>query len=522
VDVREAARAIVRHAAIPEARRSIHRRWFMSRHRRLAGSLVIVGGLALAGCSGTEPVDPPEAAETYQPNWESLARHEAPAWFKDAKLGIFIHWGVYSVPGWAPTEGQYGELTREQFFKVNPYAEWYMNSMRIPGSPTSEHHRGTYGEEAAYVDFLETFNEETEKWRPEEWGELFAAAGARYVVLTTKHHDGFTLWPSSIANPHRAADQQGARRDLVGELTEAVRGHGMRMGLYYSGGIDWSFNDTLIDRPGVLRTTAVPQTDEYARYADAHWRELIDRYQPDILWNDITYPEKANLAALLADYYNRFPEGAVNNRWGVRRHTGDEPEDSDWVEFADFFTPEYAKLDEISEAKWETCRGIGYSFGYNRNETDAQMISTDELVDLLVDITSKNGNLLLNVGPMADGTIPPGQVERLRGLGAWLAVNGEAIYGSVPWTRAVGETTGGEAVRFTRKGDALFAVLPGTPAGTRIEIRSLSLAPDSQVELLGAEGFLEWSQAGENAVVQLPVELPEAPAHTLRITPPPV
>ncbi len=195
----------------------------------------------------------------------------------------------YRPPHWP-----HGELTREQFFKVNPYAEWYMNSMRIPGSPTSEHHRETFGEQMGYEDFLPIFNEEIQKWKPEEWGALFAEAGARYVVLTTKHHDGFTLWPSAIANPHRPADRQGARRDLVGELTAAVRGHGMRMGLYYSGGIDWSFNDTLIDRPGIRRTTAVPRSDEYARYVDAHWRELIDRYEPDILWNDITYPENAN------------------------------------------------------------------------------------------------------------------------------------------------------------------------------------------------------------------------------------
>ncbi len=493
----------------------------MTKHRRVAASLAILGALALTGCSRPEPVEPPEPAGTYQANWESLAQHESPTWFNDAKLGIFIHWGVYSVPGWAPVEGQYGELTRERFFQVNPYAEWYWNSMRIPGSPTSEHHRATYGDDFEYAAFLATFNEELEKWKPEEWGELFAAAGARYVVLTTKHHDGFTLWPSRIRNPNRPENQQGARRDLVGELTEAVRGHGMRMGVYYSGGIDWSFNDTLIDQPGILRTTAVPRSEEYARYVDAHWRELIDRYQPDILWNDITYPENAKLAELLADYYNRFPEGAVNNRWGVRQHTEDEPEDSDWVEFADFFTPEYAKLDDISEAKWETCRGIGYSFGYNRNETEEQMISVDELVDLLVDIVSKNGNLLLNVGPMADGTIPPGQVERLRGLGDWLAVNGEAIYGSTPWLRASAEGAGGERLRFTRRGDDVFVFLLDRPAEPRIEIPSLPLAPGSRVRLLGVEGELEWSPAGKDAVIQLPEPLPEAPAHTLAVTPPP-
>jgi len=490
----------------------------MTTRGRFLASLLALGGLALAGCPGEEPAAP-ERAAVYQPDWESLGRHRTPAWFDDAKLGIFIHWGVYSVPGWAPTKGRYGELSRDQFFKVNPYAEWYMNSMRIPGSPTSAHHRAEYGEDFPYLDFVPIFNREVEAWSPEAWAGLFAAAGARYVVLTTKHHDGFTLWPSAVENPHRPSDRQGAERDLVGELTAAVRGQGMRMGVYYSGGIDWSFNDTLIDRPGILRTTAVPRSDEYAQYVDAHWRELIDRYEPDILWNDITYPEDAGLAQLLADYYNRFTEGAVNNRWGVRRHAEGEPEDSDWVEFADFFTPEYAKLDEISAAKWESCRGIGYSFGYNRNETEEQMISVDELVDLLVDITSKNGNLLLNVGPMADGTIPEGQVERLRGLGAWLDVNGNAIYGTVPWSRASGETAGGVPVRFTRKGEEVFAILLETPASRRVEIPALPPQKGSRVQLLGVEGDLAWSREGESLVVNLPPSLPDAPAHVLRVIP---
>jgi len=301
----------------------------------------------------------------------------------------------------------------------------------------------------------------------------------------------------------------GPRRDVAGELAAAVRAEGLRMGFYYSL-YEWMNPLYLSDVDAYVETHMLPQM-----------KDLVTRYEPDILWTDITSPAKAGLAELLADYYTRFPEGAVNTRWGVRRQTAGEPEDSDWVEFADFFTPEYAKLDEISEAKWEACRGIGYSFGYNGNETEEQMISVDELVDLLVDITSKNGNLLLTVGPVADGTIPAGQLERLSGLGAWLGVNGEAIYGSVPWSRAAGETVGGVPLRFTRRGDALFVVLLETPKGRRIEIPSLPLAPDAHVQLLGFDERLEWSQAGENAVIQLPAELPEVPAHTVKITPPP-
>ena len=170
---------------------------------------------------------------SYEPTLESLQRHTVPDWFHDAKLGIFIHWGLYSVPAWAPNAGELGEVIAEggwdKWFAENPYAEWYMNSMRIAGSPSQRHHLETYGPDFGYRDFVPMFNEATQEWDPGAWAELFRQAGARYVVLTTKHHDGFLLWPSEHPNPFQ--ENYYARRDLVGQLTAAVRKQGMEMGL---------------------------------------------------------------------------------------------------------------------------------------------------------------------------------------------------------------------------------------------------------------------------------------------------
>src|SRR5258706_5659021 len=197
-----------------------------------------------------------QAAGPYQPTWESVSTHPLPQWFDDAKLGIFIHWGLFSVPAWAvPQDPRTFSLTQfledpRQFsdpahyaYGVMPYSEWYFNTMQIEGSPTWQHHRDTYpnpqGAVAAYLDFIPTFDAAARAWRPDEWARLFQQAGARYVVLVTRHHDGFALWPSVTPNPHRAANQQHAERDVVRELTTAVRASGLRLGLYYSGGIDW-------------------------------------------------------------------------------------------------------------------------------------------------------------------------------------------------------------------------------------------------------------------------------------------
>ncbi len=242
-------------------------------HRTVLGAAAL--GIANAQTGG-------KSLPRYEPNWFSLSTHKLPDWFKNAKLGIFIHWGLYSVPGWAPPSGELGKVSMNEWFRNNPYAEWYLNTLRITGSPTYEHHIKTYGKNYDYYEFAKPFNEAVANWDPNTWASLFQKTGARYVVLTTKHHDGFTLWPSRVPNPKRPGKPVSTSRDLVGDLTKAVRAHGMKMGLYYSGGLDWTFTQDPIRNFGDLMRM-VPQSEEYAQYADAHWRELLERYQPIVM-----------------------------------------------------------------------------------------------------------------------------------------------------------------------------------------------------------------------------------------------
>jgi alpha-L-fucosidase len=290
----------------------------------------------------------------------------------------------------------------------------------------------------------------------------------------------------------------------------------MRMGLYYSGGIDWTFNDTVIrDISDLMR--AVPQGSDYVAYADHHWRELIARYAPAVMWNDIAYPAAADLNALFAEYYRAVPEGVINDRFTQRFEFGEGQIGGS--RHYDFRTPEYASFDETTPFKWEATRGIGFSFGYNQNEGPESYLSVEELVRSFVDIVSKNGNLLLNVGPMADGTIPDMQRERLEGLGAWLAVNGEAIHSSRPWVRAEGTANGELSVRYTQRGQALYAILLGTPSGAEVRLDGLRAEPGSAVHVLGRDAPLSWQQGDHGLSVTLPAPLPDAPAHTVKVTP---
>ena len=441
----------------------------------------------------------------YEPTLASLNKHAVPRWYADAKLGIFIHWGLYSVPGWAPLVHPDHDFSSQDYITHNPYAEWYLNSMRLEGSPTQAYHREHYGADYDYYSFASVFNKEIQKWDPEAWAKTLHDAGAKYVVLTTKHHDGFTLWPSSTPNPTLAAGRQHASRDLVGELTAAVRKQGLRMGLYYSGGYDWTFV------PGPIREAAdyekvKPQSPAYGKYVDAQMRELIGRYHPAVLWNDIDYPKSGHPLEIMAEYYNTVPDGVIDDRFGVKH--------------SDFKSPEYQTLDKISPTKWEECRGLGRSFGYNRAEGEAETIAPGDLIYLLVDIVSKNGNLLLDIGPEADGTIPPVQMARLQALGVWLSQNGEAIYGTRPWERASGESAEGIHVRFTQRGGAVYATLLGRPQTSTITLKSVSPKAGSRVYLLGDAKPLAWSQQGRDIVVMLPSALPGNYAYVLKMAGP--
>ena len=454
------------------------------------------------------------APTVFQPTSESLKQHQVPAWFHDAKLGIFIHWGVYSVPGWAPPTGNLPEVVAKEgwsgWFTRNPYAEWYFNSYQIENSPTWQHHREVYGEPFRYDDFVPLFNSAIEKWNPNEWADLFQKVGARYVVMTTKHHDGFLLWPSAIPNPQKT--NYFARRDLVGELTTAVRARGLRMGLYYSGGLDWTFKHQPITNIwGALLGT--PGTPAYADYAMGQWRELIRRYQPQLLWNDLGSPPSANLKELMAEYYNQIPEGVVNDRFRLSLLPGVVGE------HYDFKTPEYATLATNSPVKWESTRGLGYSFGFNRNEKPEHLLSVEALVGMFVDVVSKNGNLLLNIGPMADGTIPEEQRKRLLGLGQWLETNGEAIFGTRPGLVSEYRATGGVNMRFTQRSNTLYAILLQKPTQAKVTIPHIQLPSDGQVTLLGHPAPLTWRQNDADLTIDLPETMASSPAYTLKIKP---
>lgn len=467
---------------------------------RRIGLFLVLAGLLIpvsAACRA-------QGQTKYEPTLASLDTHPLPQWYSNAKLGIFIHWGLYSVPGWAPLSHPQHDFRNVDYIKYNPYAEWYLNVMRIPGSPTQAYHREHYGANFSYYDFAPIFNRESKKWNPEEWAKIFHDAGARYVVLTTKHHDGFTLWPSATVNPNPSIpkNERHAERDIVGELTTAVRKQGMKMGLYYSGGYDWTFNSGPIETPADYQSVR-PESQAYGDYAFAQIHELIDRYHPAVLWDDIDWPKTGRPMQVEADYYNAVPDGVVDDRFGIKH--------------ADFISPEYQKLNKISSKKWEECRGLGRSFGYNRAEGEAETIAPADLIALLVDVVSKNGNLLLDVGPEDDGTIPPVQMERLKALGAWLEQNGEAIYDTVPWERAVGKTTEGDNLRFTRKGSDLYATILGTPKAGTATLDGLAARPGMQVTMLGDATRLATETVDGTLQVTLPKHLPGNYAYVLKL-----
>jgi len=388
------------------------------------------------------------------------------------------------------------------YIKNNPYAEWYLNTMRVEGSPTEAYHREHYGADFNYYNFAPVFDRECQKWNPDQWAKIFRAAGARYVVLTSKHHEGFTLWPSAAPNPTLAADRQHATRDIVGELTTAVRKQGMRMGLYYSGGYDWTFV------PGPIRVPAdyekvKPESQAYGDYAFAQIHELIERYHPSLLWNDIDWPRTGRPLDVMADYYNAVPDGVIDDRFGVPH--------------SDFTSPEYQTLGKISAKKWEECRGLGRSFGYNRAEGEAETIAPGDLIALLVDIVSKNGNLAIDVGPEADGTIPSVQMERLEALGTWLKQNGEAIYDTTPWDRAEAKSLEGDDVRFTRNGAELYATILGSPKSKTVTLEDVPSRPLLEVFLLGDSKPLQWKADGDNLRVVLPDSLKGQYAYVIKL-----
>ncbi len=465
-------------------------------------------------------------------------RPPVPTWWRDAKLGIFIHWTPSSVPGFAPRGAELRGRSRHNPSGVGDpipgeeYSEWYRNSMRVPGSATADHHRRTYGDRP-YEAFAGDFEDALDGWDPEGWADSFAAAGARYVVLVTKHHDGWCLWPTAVRNPNRRG--WASRRDVVGELAEAVRARGLRFGVYYSGGLDWTFDDRPIASFSDL-VSAIPTTAAYRAYAAAQVRELIDRYRPAVLWNDIAWPAPlSDLRPLLDHHAATVPDGVINDRWmpslratarvlalpGVGALLDRQAARTVTAEgivpprppVYDYRTPEYARFDRIRPEPWEACRGMDQGFGYNRHSTDEDHIGRADLHELVADVVSKGGNLLLNVGPRGeDAAVPPLQQQRLDWLAGWLggAEGNPAIHRTAPWVRAESSAGAGvPALRYTARGSTVWATVLGPPGASSVRIPHVAATPSTSVSL--ADGTeLRWSPApGSRTGVE--VELPTDP-----------
>ncbi len=471
-----------------------------------------------------------QGTDLFKPDSASIAEnYQIPKWFQDAKLGIFIHWGVYAVPAFG--------------------SEWYALSMYDPNSDAYKSHVKKFGpvDEFGYKNFIPMFK--AEKFNASQWAMLFKESGARYVVPVAEHHDGFSMYNSTF-NPWNSV-KMGPRRDVVGELGEAVKKEGLFFGVsshraenawfYHNGmSVPSDVQDTSISLYGerIPPPSNIGISPECGQNKGSNERsrrqwltqtyELIDQYQPDLIWFDWTvgkYPFQPTFYKFLAYYYNNAldwgKEVVVNTKVGY----GDNIQ---------VFDIERGKSDRIRKLPWQTDTSIGKkSWGYNPEEDNK---APNHIIDDFIDIVSKNGNLLLNVGPKADGTITGEQQHVLRELGHWLKINGEAIYGSRPWVRAgegdvkgtAGYMTDGTAAaysandfRFTVNNNHLYAMALNWTDG-EVVIQSLSEERTrdlhiASVSMLGSEESLQWEQTKEGLRVKFPSQKPTKYAHVLKI-----
>ena len=463
--------------------------------------------------------------EIFHPDSASIAaNYQIPEWFRDAKFGIFIHWGVYSVPAFGN--------------------EWYPREMYLKDSRVYNHHIEKYGPqtEFGYKDFIPMFK--AEKFNANDWVSLFKKAGARYVVPVAEHHDGFSLYASTV-NEWNSVNM-GPMKDITGELKKAADELGLHFGLsihraenawFYNGGMKFpsdvqtgkfsSLYGECLEEPGG-QTLDCPEGAGFNDHSKKSWLEhtyeLVDLYQPELMWFDWTvgkYPFQPTFYQFMAYYYNSAidwnKEVVVNTKFGY----GDNIQ---------VFDIERGKSETARPFPWQTDTSVGKkSWGYIEGEENK---SPNQIIDDLVDIVSKNGNLLLNIGPRPDGTITEGQQEVLLQIGNWLAVNGDAIYGTRPWKVAGEGTQQGTAgaftdneetaytaqdIRFTAKGDTLFAISLAWPEN---EITIQSIGSDmkvASVELLGATEKPAWKQTDSGLIIKYPLEKPSDYAHALKI-----
>jgi alpha-L-fucosidase len=471
----------------------------------------------------------------FEATWESLRQFQCPDWYQDAKFGIFIHWGLYSVPAF-----------------VN---EWYPRNMYIQGSPEYEHHIKTWGahNKFGYKDFIPLFK--AEKFDPAYWADLFRKAGAKYVMPVAEHHDGFAMYDCSYSQ--WTVTRMGPRRDILAELAEAVRREGLIFSLsshraehwfFMNGGMEFDSDVQDVryyDFYGPAKPGPAVADKEKWEGKDWHPRpdgkfmedwlartcELVDKYKPQIIYFDWWIEQavfEPYMQRFAAYYYNRGREWdkgvAINHKYGP------------FPEGTAVFDVERGGLKDIRPYFWQTDTAVGRnSWCYVENQ---EYKTSSSLIHDLVDTVSKNGTLLLNIGPRPDGTIPEGDQRILLDIGSWLAVNSEAIHGTRPWkifgegptdviegafqdTKRLGFTY--RDIRFTTRGEVLYAIVLGWSENAEIMIESLGTgqphysAVIKRVELLGSKEALQWSRDAAGLKVKLPAERPDTAALTLKI-----
>lgn len=413
--------------------------------------------------------------QKFEPSWDSLDKRTLPSWYDDAKFGIFIHWGVYSVPSIG--------------------SEWFWKNWKAGSPILTKFMKENYPPNFSYQDFARDFTGEF--FDPIKWSKLFRDSGARYVVLTSKHHDGYALWPSKYSYSWNSVDV-GPHRDIIGELSNAIRTNtNLTFGLYHSL-YEWFHPLYLEDKSSnfssnrFVTNKVIPQL----------W-ELIDTFKPEIIWSDgdwealDTYWSSTVFLSWLYNFSSVKNTVVVNDRWGSNtlcRH-------GDFYTCSDRYNPGV-----LQPHKWENAMTIDRkSWGFRRNADLKDYISLQELVKELVITVSCNGNLLMNVGPTKDGIISPIYEERLRGMGAWLTVNGEAIYKTRPWKTQNDTLCGDVWYTENRKNEKLYAILLSWPKDNILKLGSVTMIETAPIQLLGYEKNLDWKIIATDLWINLPV-----------------
>ncbi|GAM20272.1 hypothetical protein SAMD00019534_034470 [Acytostelium subglobosum LB1] len=431
----------------------------------------------------------------YEPNWASINSRPLPEWYDEIKFGIFVHWGTYAVPA-------FGNGTGGEWY-------WYWLDTLADGGWVSAYHNRSFGPDFTYQSFASMFT--AHLFDPEAWADLFARSGAKYVVLTSKHHEGYTNWPSAQSWGYNSVDV-GPHMDLVGALTKAVKARGLHMGLYFSL-FEW-FNP-LYQADAASGTP--PKTDIYV--TDTMLPQLYDianRYEPDIIWPDgdwvqpSSYFQSTEFLAWLYNNYTNKENVIVNDRWGSETRGVD----------GGFWTDEQFTAGKLVPHKWETCMTIGYSWGYNQYEDAGNYQTAAELLQVLVETVSCGGNLLLNVGPTKEGIIPIIMQTRLLEIGDWLAINGEAIYGSKPW-RVQNDTA---SIWYTWNAGTsdLYAMSYDWPTDSVLQLQSPVASAATTITLLGYPQTISFTHSKESGITlklpQLTPSLYPLPPYTFKLT----